>query len=52
MSTNQPSTRSIAVFIDFENLALGFKDRQGRFEIKYVLKRLLEKGKVVAKKVA
>ena len=38
------------MFIDFENLALGFKDRQGRFEIKYVLKRLLEKGKVVAKK--
>ena len=38
------------MFIDFENLALGFKDRQGRFEIKYVLKRLLEKGKIVAKK--
>ena len=23
----------LAVFIDFENLALGFKDRRGRFEI-------------------
>lgn len=43
-------SRSIAVFIDFENLALGFKDRTGRFEVKYVLKRLLEKGKIVAKK--
>jgi uncharacterized protein (TIGR00288 family) len=42
--------RTIAVFIDFENLALGFKDRLGRFEIKLVLKRLLEKGKIVAKK--
>lgn len=50
MSSTQPSNRSIAVFIDFENLALGFKDRQGRFEIKYVLKRLLETGKIVAKR--
>jgi uncharacterized protein (TIGR00288 family) len=50
MSSTQPSDRTIAVFIDFENLALGFKDRQGRFEIKYVLKRLLETGKIVAKR--
>lgn len=50
MSSTQTSNRSIAVFVDFENLALGFKDRQGRFEIKFVLKRLLEKGKIVAKK--
>jgi uncharacterized protein (TIGR00288 family) len=47
---NQSPNRTIAVFIDFENLALGFKDRLGRFEIKLVLKRLLEKGKIVAKK--
>ena len=51
MSLQQhPLNRTIAVFIDFENLALGFKDRLGRFEIKLVLKRLLEKGKIVAKK--
>ena len=50
MSSIQSSSRSIAVFIDFENLALGFKDRHGRFEIKLVLKRLLEKGKIVVKK--
>ncbi len=50
MSNLQVSSRSIAVFIDFENLALGFKDRSGRFEIKFVLKRLLEKGKIVAKR--
>lgn len=50
MSTVHSSNRSIAMFIDFENLALGFKDRSGRFDIKLVLKRLLEKGKIVAKK--
>ena len=46
----QPGQRALAVFIDFENLALGFKDRQGRFDIKLVLKRLLEQGKIVAKR--
>ena len=50
MSSIQVSNRSIAMFVDFENLALGFKDRPGRFDIKFVLKRLLEKGKVVVKK--
>ena len=50
MSSVQTTNRSIAVFVDFENLALGFKDRQGRFDVKFVLKRLLEKGKIVAKK--
>src|SRR6266436_2297138 len=42
--------RSLAVFIDFENLALGFQGRRERFEISRVLERLVEKGKVVAKK--
>ncbi|TWW08079.1 hypothetical protein E3A20_27920, partial [Planctomyces bekefii] len=42
--------RSLAVFIDFENLALGFRDRHDRFDVRLVLKRLLEKGKVVTKK--
>ena len=41
---------SLAVFIDFENLALGFRNGVERFEIARVLKRLLEKGKIVAKK--
>jgi uncharacterized protein (TIGR00288 family) len=50
MSSIQVSNRSIAMFVDFENLALGFKDRPGRFDIKFVLKRLLEKGKIVVKK--
>src|SRR5438045_1418083 len=44
------SERSLAVFIDFENLALGFQGRRERFDIAPVLKRLVEKGKIVAKK--
>lgn len=42
--------RSLAVFIDFENLALGFQGRRDRFDITRVLERLVEKGKIVAKK--
>ncbi len=41
----------IAVFIDFENLAIGVRDSKfGRFEIELVLKRLLEKGRIVYKR--
>jgi uncharacterized protein (TIGR00288 family) len=40
----------LAVFVDFENLALGFKDRRGRFEIGRVLARLVEKGNIVVKR--
>ncbi len=42
---------TLAVFIDFENLALGFKGkRDKRFEIRKVLERLVEKGKIIVKK--
>ncbi|NOZ20753.1 MAG: NYN domain-containing protein [Planctomycetes bacterium] len=46
------SEPTIAVFIDFENLALGVKDLRGAksFKIELVLKRLLEKGRVVYKR--
>ena len=41
----------IAVFVDFENLALGARDMKGaRFQIDLVLKRLLEKGRIVYKR--
>jgi uncharacterized protein (TIGR00288 family) len=50
MGIKSTSDRSLAVFIDFENLALGFIGRNDRFDIRIVLKRLLEKGKIVAKK--
>ena len=42
--------RTIAIFIDFENLALGFQGRRERFDIVRVLERMVEKGKIVAKK--
>src|SRR5207249_5630107 len=41
----------IAVFVDFENLAIGVKDmHQGEFKVQLVLKRLLEKGRLVFKR--
>ncbi len=41
----------IAVFVDFENLALGVRDmKAGSFRIELVLKRLLEKGRLVYKR--
>ena len=33
--------RSLAIFIDFENLALGFQGRRERFKIVRVLERLV-----------
>src|SRR4030081_803680 len=41
---------ALAVFIDFENLGRGFQGRRERFDIARVLERLVEKGKIVAKK--
>ena len=46
-----PEEHTLAMFVDFENLALGFRDRsRHRFEISKVLQRLVEKGKVIVKK--
>ena len=43
--------RNLAVFCDFENVALGVRDlRNDRFDIEKVLERLLLKGSIVAKK--
>jgi len=41
---------TLAVFIDFENLAIGFKHRKGDFNVGMLLERLVEKGKVIVKK--
>ena len=42
---------TLAVFIDFENIALGFKGKKDkRFDIQKVLERLVEKGKIIVKK--
>ena len=41
----------IAVFVDFENLAIGVRAmKAGDFKIQLVLKRLLEKGRIVYKR--
>jgi uncharacterized protein (TIGR00288 family) len=40
---------TLAVFIDFENLAQGFKRGKEDFDIQRVLARLVEKGKVIVK---
>ena len=41
----------IAVFVDFENLALGVKPmKAGNFQIELILKRLLERGRIVYKR--
>jgi uncharacterized protein (TIGR00288 family) len=43
--------RKLALFIDFENIARGIKDAQDKgFEIKLVLERLVEKGKIMVKR--
>jgi uncharacterized protein (TIGR00288 family) len=42
---------TIAVFVDFENIAMGSEEsNKGRFEIDLVLKRLLERGRIVLKR--
>jgi uncharacterized protein (TIGR00288 family) len=49
MSDN--TTRSLAVFCDFENVALGVQDaKYSAFDIRRVLERLLVKGNIVVKK--
>ncbi len=41
----------IAVFVDFENVAIGVRDmKSGDFKMRLVLKRLLEKGRIVFKR--
>ncbi len=45
------STKNLALFCDFENIALGVRDaRYARFNIEEVLERLLVKGNIVVKK--
>jgi uncharacterized protein (TIGR00288 family) len=47
----QPDARSLAVFCDFENVALGVREaRYAQFDMEKVLERLLAKGSIVVKK--
>ena len=49
--TQSSETRSMALFCDFENVALGVRDaRYARFDIGKVTERLLLKGTIVVKK--
>ena len=47
----KPKTQNMALFCDFENIALGVRDaRYAAFDIQKVLERLLLKGSIVTKK--
>src|SRR5512137_214608 len=49
--TQQAETRNMALFCDFENVALGVRDAHyGQFDIDKVVERLLLKGNIVVKK--
>ncbi len=51
MNSSADKERNLAIFIDLENLALGFEhQKKGAFSIQKVLERLLEKGKIIVKK--
>lgn len=49
--TKSERERNLAVFVDLENLAMGFQgQRKAKFEVQKVLERLVEKGKLIVKK--
>ena len=49
--TDTADTRNMALFCDFENVALGVRDvHRDAFDITRVLERLLLKGSIVVKK--
>ncbi|MFN2370370.1 MAG: NYN domain-containing protein [Candidatus Krumholzibacteriia bacterium] len=48
MSQNQHP--NLALFIDFDNVAIGSRDARQRFDVKLLLQRVLEKGKIIVKR--
>jgi len=49
--SEQPKTQNMALYCDFENIALGVRDaKYAAFDIQKVLERLLLKGNIVVKK--
>ena len=51
MSSQQDATQTMAVFCDFENLAIGVREaKDAKFDITKVIERLLLKGSIVVKK--
>ena len=51
MTRRLEEENNIALFVDFDNIAIGIRETKfGRVKIKLVLERLLEKGNVIIKK--
>jgi len=51
LATNPQDEQRLALFIDFENIAIGVRDAHYRkFDVNLVLERLLDKGKLLVKK--
>jgi uncharacterized protein (TIGR00288 family) len=51
MASGSDTTSNLALFCDFENIALGVRDaRYEKFDISRILERLLVKGSIVVKK--
>ena len=51
MADTSPDEQRLAVFIDYENLAIGVRDtRYRKFDVQLVLARLLDKGKLLVKR--
>ena len=51
MVDSSPDEQRLAVFIDYENLAIGVRDtRYRKFDVQLVLERLLDKGKLLVKR--
>jgi uncharacterized LabA/DUF88 family protein len=51
VASNTQDEQRLALFIDFENIAIGVRDAHYRkFDINLVLERLLDKGKLLVKK--
>src|SRR2546422_7736104 len=47
----QPEIKNMALFCDFENIALGVRDaKYAQFDMQKVLERLLLKGSIIVKK--
>ncbi len=51
MAVNNSEEARIALFIDFENIALGLRGKKSKsFNIHRILERLLEEGRIIAKR--
>jgi uncharacterized protein (TIGR00288 family) len=46
----QPRETNLALFIDFDNLAIGARDARQRLDIRLLIQRILEKGKIIVKR--